>query len=944
MGCQNENIFVTEVTSESDTAVELKASTWTNDQFAELPAESGVEDGYVWASRTTYNAAQDDASSWTSKAVIATKIIGAEMTEMTSDGAEAGFHFELQPHETVYLVSSVGGGGQNYNNLGELQGQDPMAEAAELQQMVSSTENITSRKQASDEWWKEYWLKSYIDIGDEQLQRYYYGSLYYMGAGSREDALAPGIMGIWTTSDSTMWNGDYHMNYNYIAPFYGMYSSNRYEQAYSLKDPLLDYMPEGERRAKEDLDKVYYNYIHGGPGTSKSGVTFPGREDLLNGIDDAVLYPVSLGPWGIEPWTDSDGGYLMQVYNAAFSAQALTAYYAYTLDEAYMQEVYPLLLANASFYEKWCEKEDLGNGEYRYNVWSGGHEVEFDMNAGTTTGAIKNILQCLILAAENGHIGPPAEKLEKWIDMDEHMAEFPIEYMTVSGEQKPVFVLSEVGDKFRPEQATVNLEFIHPGEQLGFDSPAEWLEAAQNSVVQKEENNSGIWNQINNTPKIYLQAIRSGFDPQYVMDKFKIHLDGSMQENYTLYDGYHGIEKAGGIEFINNMLLQSSNGFIKVFPNWTNEDAGFTRLREKGAYVISSEMKDGQVQGVEITSEKGQDVKLVNPWGTENVVVTDSQGNEIEYQTGSMENSQEQTVEFAADENETYTIHASEETDPEKPVSKNTLEYFLNSAKEHVAAGDVENCVESVRNLFDEAIAEGEAVMADEDAAREEVMSSTVKLMKAIQALDMKAGNKTDLEMAVELGDMIDLSKYVEAGQQEFVDALAAAKEVLADGDAMQEEIDSAWNALVDAMSGLRLKADKDALEALLNEAAGLDLSQYTEESVSVFRSAFASAQAVLADGTLSEDDQQTVDEAVTALKSAKDGLTVKADNAGSGNENDGNNSGQDDGQAGGNAENSGNGSAQKAAKTGDVLPVVPVLLCVLSAGAILTVFRKKAK
>ena len=87
--------------------------------------------------------------------------------------------------------------------------------------------------------------------------------------------------------------------------------------------------------------------------------------------------------------------------------------------------------------------------------------------------------------------------------------------------------------------------------------------------------------------------------------------------------------------------------------------------------------------------------------------------------------------------------------------------------------------------------------------------------------------DKTDLEIAVELAGLLDLTDYVEAGQQEFTDALAAANEVLNDGDAMQEETDEAWNALVAAMENLRLKANKDALEALLNEVAELDLNRY---------------------------------------------------------------------------------------------------------------------
>ena len=301
--------------------------------------------------------------------------------------------------------------------------------------------------------------------------------------------------------------------------------------------------------------------------------------------------------------------------------------------------------------------------------------------------------------------------------------------------------------------------------------------------------------------------------------------------------------------------------------------------------------------------------------------------------------------------------------EPEE-VSKKTLEYFLNSAKEHLADGDADDAVESVQKLLEEAIAEGEAVMANESATREEVMNATVKLMKAIQALDMKAGDKTDLEMAVELGDMIDLSKYVETGKKEFTDALSAAKDVLADGDAMQEDIDSAWSALVDALDNLRLKANKDALEDLLNEVSGLDLSRYTEESAETLRQAFARANAVMADETLSTDDQDTVDEAVSALQSAVDGLVVKTDDTGDGGQtggsDDGNTSGG--GQNGGSQNNNGqSGSSQnsviasgsadkssvsgsKAVKTGDTAAVGIFLAAALASGAAVLALKKKKR
>lgn len=299
-------------------------------------------------------------------------------------------------------------------------------------------------------------------------------------------------------------------------------------------------------------------------------------------------------------------------------------------------------------------------------------------------------------------------------------------------------------------------------------------------------------------------------------------------------------------------------------------------------------------------------------------------------------------------ENAVVTVSEEQET-----VSKTTLEYFLNSVKEHLENGDVDNCVESVQKLFEEAIAEGDAVMADENATREEVVNAAWKLMNAIHALNMKSADKTDLEMAVELGGMIDLSKYVEAGQPAFTDALAAAKEVLADGDAMQDEADTAWDALVTAMENLRLKADKAALEALLNEVSGLDLSRYTEESAAVFRTALTSAQTVFADGTLSEADQQKVDDAVTALKEAKAGLAARADASGSG---------EQEGQAGGSGEaedenqtsdisTAGSSSTGKgtdknagAVQTGDTAPVAAAGVMILLSAAGLAIMRKRAK
>ena len=116
----------------------------------------------------------------------------------------------------------------------------------------------------------------------------------------------------------------------------------------------------------------------------------------------------------------------------------------------------------------------------------------------------------------------------------------------------------------------------------------------------------------------------------------------------------------------------------------------------------------------------------------------------------------------------------------------------------------------------------------------------------------------------------------VEAGQAEFIDALAAARSVYDDADAMQDEVDDAWMTLLKTTSDLRLKADKAALEELINAAESVDVSAYTEDSVQVFKAAFANALNVLADDTLSEDDQDVVNEAAEQLAAAQSALVVK--------------------------------------------------------------------
>ena len=283
-------------------------------------------------------------------------------------------------------------------------------------------------------------------------------------------------------------------------------------------------------------------------------------------------------------------------------------------------------------------------------------------------------------------------------------------------------------------------------------------------------------------------------------------------------------------------------------------------------------------------------------------------------------------------------------------MNLDTLKALLADAKEYVENGDVDQCIEAVQKLFDKAIAEAEAVIAKGDAATaEEVDNAEDPVSLAIHSLSFTAPDKAALKEAIDLGGRYDLDKYVEGGKAEFTEALEKAKEVYENGNALQEEVTSAWQDLVDAISELRLKADKTNLEELLKAVEGLDLSIYTDESVAVYRTALAAAQAVMDDESLSIYEQKTVDDAVAELQAAKDGLTEKS-GSGSGDEGDGDETGGDHtGDTGDGSEGSGGqqGSGADAPKTGDeAVPFGMMAAAVLAAGAAAWtgVYRRKCR
>lgn len=290
-----------------------------------------------------------------------------------------------------------------------------------------------------------------------------------------------------------------------------------------------------------------------------------------------------------------------------------------------------------------------------------------------------------------------------------------------------------------------------------------------------------------------------------------------------------------------------------------------------------------------------------------------------------------------------------------EPVSTAVLEYAIELAR----TADTEGVVPAVAEKFNECLTNAEDLLArvqagDASVTQDMVDESWGELMRIMQMLSFKQGDKTDLCKVIETADTIDLDKYLEVGKDEFKEALEEAKAAAADENAMQDEVDQAWKRLVAAMGNLRLIPDKDLLEDLINQAQAIDTAEYTEESVAALNSALAKAIEVYNDD---QADEAQVKEAETALKASMDQLVKnESGSAGEGNTDDAG-TGSDTGNAdtgngalgstddknGDTVQNTGaSQNVSRAVKTGDETNMV-WLIAMMGFAAVLCVAAQRA-
>ena len=449
-------------------------------------------------------------------------------------------------------------------------------------EMVCDCDYATDKVKTQEKW-ESFFSASKVTLQDKEIESFYNSSLYHLAGCMGNKGFPPGLFGNFVTDDFFPWAGDYHMNYNYEAPYYCIFSANHPELFDGYMTPVNDMKSEAKRMAEMFGCKGY-------------------------------AFPVSFGPKALDVYTLPDCKehgilFLGQKSHAAYACVIPIMHWFSTYDKEYAREnYYDFVLNTAAFWEDYLVKK---NGRYVIKG-DAAHEIPYyrgrkfkyithfgqvnTINAINSLGLVKLLFHGVYDMARE--LGLNTEKYALWADIIENLSDFP----TFIKKGKRCFRYAKFGIRWRDDN-TVGLQHIYPASQIGLSSGEKLLRIAKNSYFMNDRRLD------DNGSNSYLPAgARIGVDPQFLIDGIHQNIDEFALPNRLFRHHGGGIEHLTTIPAtINEMLMQSHEGVIRLFPCWNKKsDASFENLRANGAFLVSAELKNEKISSLKIKSLRGR--------------------------------------------------------------------------------------------------------------------------------------------------------------------------------------------------------------------------------------------------------------------------------------------------------------------------------------------------
>ena len=469
-----------------------------------------------------------------------------------------------------------------------------------------SWQRFEERRAAGEAAWAEYWSRSGVALEDEFLERVWYRNLYFFNCAVREGVTCPGLFANWTYRGiGTAWHGAYHLNYNTQQPFWVAFSSNRVEKHFPYVDLVDHLLPLSRKWARE-----YYGL---------RGACFPHTAAPVE--MNQPFFPVPTWGWEIceTPWV----------------VQSLWWHYRYTLDEEFLRRraFEPMKEAVLFLVDYLTRPEAHGSqwGDDLFHVFPTVPPELYGLMPGfrhnydclPDVSLIRFLFRafveaCRILGAEESE----RELLARVREILPRLPDYPKAETPIG----PVYVAAPGEDPEVVYNCPASTFTVFPAEEHGLHSDPETYRTALNTY-RYQRNEGG-----NDLVLLNMVGARLG---ALDLEKFKRQIaycmmpNGSCADKVLEVDGrYHDdtpfeYMARAGVWFenfalpavINECLMQSYTGEIRLFPNWPKEKAAeFRTLRAVGGFLVSARFAGGAVEWVEVLSEKGSTLRLINPW------------------------------------------------------------------------------------------------------------------------------------------------------------------------------------------------------------------------------------------------------------------------------------------------------------------------------------------
>jgi alpha-L-fucosidase 2 len=460
--------------------------------------------------------------------------------------------------------------------------EDPL-EVARREVLTAKSMGFEKLLEEHRDWWRGFWSKSFISLPDKLLENLWYKSIYDIASCSRDKKTMPGLQGLWCIDNFPAWHADYHLDANVQMLYWPVYTANHPELAEPLYHTFTSMLPQ----IKEDT-KRHYNL---------DGACIP-MTTCPTGVN--------VGGWFPCAWWPMAGAWLCQHFWWG---------YTFTKDVKFLREVaYPFMKECAKFYEGYLKRDGKGRIVIfpSHSPEVGGYGPEaWGRNATCDIALMKYFFKAMIEASEI--LGVDEEEREKWRDILNHLPEYPL----VDGHLIDMEWRSITQSRDPWTADGIFFLLIHPLGEIGLDSPEEWLEIGRNSY--KYIRVWHVWKAC--------VAARLGLKDEALKQLYEfvktIGPNGMNTHNFVDYSKILGFGKLYQIDCngafaaaINEMLLQSHNKVIRVFPATPDEwrNVRFAHLRAEGAFLVSSEMEDGAVKYVIIESLAGGICRIINPF------------------------------------------------------------------------------------------------------------------------------------------------------------------------------------------------------------------------------------------------------------------------------------------------------------------------------------------